>query len=237
MAACGGTDLPATIGEARGFAHIYQQAGHQLRSGWEDADVWGSDFREAGGGDVEPQGGSDLVELYLFAGHGICQASPTATDPDFISVCSPNGQPNDVTIGTEVRWGNHSSSSIQYAVIDASCPMDLISIANSWFPVFRGMHIAMGHSGNASADTLDSPHRGWQFGAYSTGSLFYPHYSVGEAWLSAGTVDIQDGCCAVALAAGVSRDDALWRRDHETIGVHSTFNFTPAWFAWKWRCA
>ncbi|MFD9791075.1 DUF6345 domain-containing protein [Streptomyces sp. NPDC059070] len=232
---CGGPDLPATIPEARGFAAVFQMAGHQLFSHWENRDVWGSDFRETGGGDLEPQGGSDLVELYFFTGHGICQRSPQATDPDFLVVCGRFGQPNVITIGKEIRWGN-SRNGIQYAVIDASCPMDLVSLANSWFPVFQGMHIALGHSGNLSADTLDSADRGIVFAIRATGAFwFFPHQSVGDAWMDSGTIDIQSGCSAVALAAGESRSDAIWRRDNETIGVHSTFNFTPAWFAWKWR--
>ncbi|HEY8979759.1 MAG TPA: DUF6345 domain-containing protein [Streptomyces sp.] len=232
---CGGPDLPKTIPEARSFAAVFIFAGHQLFSHWENKDVWGSDFREAGSGDLEPQGGSDLVELYFYTGHGICQRAPKATDPDFLAVCGAFGTPNTVTIGKEVRWGN-ARNGLQYAIIDASCPMDLVSLANSWFPVFQGLHIAVGHSGTIASDTLDSIDRGFSFAVRATGAFwFFPHQSVGDAWMDAGTIDIQSGCSAVALAAGESRDDAIWRRDHETIGVHSTFNFTPAWFAWKWR--
>ncbi|MFD0363674.1 DUF6345 domain-containing protein [Nocardia sp. GCM10030253] len=235
---CDGPDLPATFDEARSFAAIFLQAGHQVFARWENADVWGSDFREAGAGDREPQGGSDLAELYLFCGHGRCQSTPTATDPDFLSVCSTSGRSDIVTIGREVRWGNTLRSGLQYAVIDAGCSMDLVALANSWFPVFEGLHIALGHSGNSAADTLDSPDRGFLFALYATGMHpFFPHYSVGDAWMNAGTEDIQPGCSAVALAAGTSRSDAIWHRDHETIGVHSLFNYPAAWFAWKWRTA
>jgi len=234
---CGGPDLPKTIDEARAFAAIFIQAGHQLFSHWENTDVWGSDFRDGAGRDLEPQGGSDLVEMYLFAGHGSCQANPTATTPDFLLACSPTGTPNTVTAGTEIRWGN-ARNGLQYAVIDASCPMDLVSIQNSWFPVFQGLHVALGHSGTVNADARDSADRGFLFAIYAAGGFgFFPHQSVGDSWMDAGTADIQPGCSAVALAAGTSREDAIWRRDQETIGVHSTFNFVPAWFAWKWRTA
>jgi uncharacterized protein DUF6345 len=232
--ACGAPDLPATIPEARAFVAVFQAVGHQLFSHWEDDDVWGSDFRQQGSGDLEPQGGSDLVELYLFCGHGRCQNPPTATDPDFVTVCSTIGTPRVVDIGSEVRWGDRT---LQYAVIDASCPMDLVSLDNNWFPVFRGLHIALGHSGTSTADTLDSSARGFQFALYAVGFSFFPHYSVGDAWMNAATIDIQPGCSAVALAAGTSRDDAIWHRDHETIGIHSLFNYPAAWFAWKWRTA
>ena len=231
---CGGPDLPASVPEARAFAAAFQTAGHQLVSHWEDANVWASDFRQQGSGDLEPQGGSDLVELYYFSGHGICQDFPTATDPDFLVVCSTIGTPNEVNIGDQVRWGDRA---LQYAVIDASCPMDLVSIQNNWFPVFQGLHIALGHSGTTNADTYDTTSRGLQFALYAVGFGFFPHYSVGDAWMNAATIDIQPGCSAVALAAGTSREDAIWHRDHETIGVHSLFNYPAAWFAWKWRTA
>jgi hypothetical protein len=232
---CAGPDLPKTIDEARDFAAVLVSAGHKRVSSWENADVWGSDFRENGGGDLEPQGGSDLVEFYLFAGHGRCQVRPTATSPDFILTCSRTGTPNTVTIGTEIRWGNRNG--LQYALVDASCPMDLISLENSWFPVFEGLHIAMGHSGTQTADALDSAVRGFAFAIYAAGFGFFPHLSVGDSWMTAGVSDIQDGCSAVVLAAGTSREDAIWHRDQETIGVHSLFNYAPAWFAWRWRTA
>jgi hypothetical protein len=232
---CGGPDLPNSVPQARAFAQVFTFAGHQLVSHWEEANVWGSDFRDGPGKDLEPQGGSELAELYYFTGHGSCQNPPTATSPDFLIVCSTQGRPNTVTIGSEVRWGNNG---LQYAVIDASCPMDLVSIQNNWFPVFQGLHLALGHSGTTSADTLDTTNRGFAFAIHATGAYpFFPHLSVGDAWMTDGTTDIQSGCSAVALAAGTSREDAIWRRDQETIGVHSTFNFTPAWFAWKWRTA
>ncbi len=50
-----------------------------------------------------------------------------------------------------------------------------------------------------------------------------------------GTEDIQDGCCAVAIAAGNNRDDAIDRRENERILDNRT-NPTPNWFAWRWVC-
>jgi hypothetical protein len=222
------------VPQARGVAAVFQAAGHHLFSHWEDQDVWASDFRQQGSGDLEPQGGSDLAELYYFSGHGTCQQRPKATDPDYLQLCSSVGTPNAVDIGKQIRWGD---STLQYAVIDASCPMDLVSLGNNWFPVFRGLHIALGHSGTQTADTLDTTARGFQFAMYAVGFAFFPHYSVGDAWMNAATTDIQAGCSAVALAAGTSRDDAVWHRDQETIGLHSLFNYRATWFAWKWRTA
>jgi hypothetical protein len=102
---CTGPDLPATIPEVRAFQAWYGLAGHTAVSTWENGDVWGSGFRDDGG-DVDPSGGSDLPEIYLFAGHGSCQNPPVATSPDFLIVCGNFGTPNTVNIGNSSRWGN-----------------------------------------------------------------------------------------------------------------------------------
>jgi hypothetical protein len=91
---------------------------------------------------------------------------------------------------------------------------------------------------------LDSVDRGSQFAAYTIGitlsippfiDWWYPQLSVGDAWMSTGIIDVQDGCCAVVLAAGNDRADAINRRENERV----TSNWskpTPNWFAWKWIC-
>lgn len=235
---CGGSDLPLTIPEAREFQAWYRLAGHTSVSTWENADVWGSDFRD--GTDLDPGGGSDAPDIYFFTGHGSCQQPPGANDPDFIVVCSTVGKPNFVNVGTSSRWGNGNGRA-QFMFIDASCPMDLISLSNNWFPTFVGLHVAVGHSGTATADTLDSVGRGSQFAARTAGlpgllNWLFPQQSVGDAWMDTGTIDIQSGCSAVAIATGRDRADAIDRRENERITDNRPD--PPAnWFAWKWRTA
>jgi hypothetical protein len=232
---CGGPDLPATIPEAQNFRTWYNLGGFTLFSDWQNGDVWGSDFRDASNGDLEPNGGSDVPEVYLFAGHGSCQNPPTATSPDFIVVCGNFGTPNSVTIGNQSRWGN-ARGNLRFAFIDASCPMDLVSIQNSWFPTFRGLHMATGHSGTSTSDALDSDVRGSQLAAYTSNALWLiPHLSVGDAWMLVGIEDVQNGCCAVALAAGNNRNDAIDRRENEKVKDNRP-DPTPNWFAWRWVC-
>jgi hypothetical protein len=235
---CGGPDLPATIDEVRGFQAWYSFAGHTRVTTWENGDVWGSDFRD--GGDNDPSGGSELPEIYLFAGHGSCQNPPNATSPDFIIVCGNFGTPNTVNVGTQSRWGN-GSGNLQFMFVDASCPMDLVSIGNNWFPVFRNLHMATGHSGTSTADALDSPDRGTSLAARTAGlpgvlSWLFPQQSVGDAWMDVGTIDIQSGCSAVAIAAGRTEAEAIDRRENERI-TDNRPDPVPNWFAWKWRTA
>jgi hypothetical protein len=236
---CGGPDLPLTIPEGRAFATWYLFSGHTAVTRWENGDVWGADFRDDGG-DVDPSGGSELPEIYFYSGHGSCQNPPTATTPDFIVVCGNFGTPNGVNIGTQSRWGN-APGHLDFLFLDASCPMDLVSLANNWFPVFRGLHMAVGHSGTSNADTLDSSDRGSQFAARTVGlpgpfGWLFPQQSVGDAWMDTGTIDIQSGCSAVALAVGINRDDAIDRREHERV-TDGRSDPAANWAAWKWRTA
>ena len=230
---CVGPDLPATISEGEKFRFWYNLGGFELFSSWNNGNVWGSDFRDVG--DLDSSGGSDVPDVYLYAGHGSCQNPPGTTSPDFIIVCGNFGTPNIVTIGTQARWGNDRGQ-LKFAFIDASCPMDLTSIQDSWFPVFQGLHIAVGHSGTSTSDALDSDVRGAGLGAYTANAFwFLPHLSVGDAWMNVGIDDVQVGCCAVALAAGNNQADAIDRRENEKVKDERA-DPVPNWFAWKWIC-
>lgn len=232
-----GPDLPFSAPMANSVANWFSFVGFPNVSRWTNGNVWGSDFRD--GTDMDPGGGSDAPNIYFYNGHGICQNPPKATDPDFITVCGNFGKPDTTTIGTSTRWGNNGGK-LQFAIIDASCPMDLVSIANQWFPVLQGIHIAVGHSGSASADTLNSNRRGTDFASEIAlppfFSFFFQPMSVGDAWMTAGTEDIQSGgCCAVAIAAGETEADAVDRRDNEKV-TDGRSNPTPNWAAWRWAC-
>ena len=145
---CGvGPDLPDSNQGAASFRSWYILNGHQVFSQWQDGNVWGSDFRDASfgdpdGGDLNVTGGSDVPQLYFFQGHGICESSPSDPNDDFLVVCGNFGKPDNVTIGSQTRWGSLGGGHLKFAFLDASCPMELPNLASKWFPVFQGLHIA-----------------------------------------------------------------------------------------------
>lgn len=236
---CPGSSLSQCIAQANDFAGWYSLAGFASFSSWTDGNVWGSDFRDGSNDDFEPNGGSDRPQIYFYSGHGSCQNPPNAGSADFISACGNFGDPDRTSIGASSRWGD---GNLNFLFLDASCPMDLVSIPQVWFGAFAGLHMAVGHSGTSTMDTLDTDGRTGAFAAYTIAgglpgllSWLIPERSVGDAWMATGTTDIQSGCCAVALAAGTNRDDAINRRENERV----RFNWsdpTPNWFAWKWTC-
>ncbi len=119
--------------------------------------------------------------------------------------------------------------------------MDLVSLANNWFPVFQGLHIATGHSGTINADALDSDTRGSEMGSRTAGlpgplNWLLPWQSVGDAWMDVGTIEVQSGCSAVAIAVGATEADAIDRRENEKT-TDNRSDPVPNWAAWKWRTA
>ena len=210
---------------------------YPLVTRWTENDVWGSDFRQGtGNNDTDPTGGSDLPGIYFYSGHGICQQPPVATDPDFISVCSTSDGANDVDIGTESLWGSNSGGHLQFLFLDASCPMDLISLERNWFWAFDGLHVATGHSGTINNDTLESVTRAAYFAAYTAGSdMFTPHLSVGDAWAVSGLIDVDTTVCAVTIAQGPTEADAVDRRQNERV-TDGRVDPVPSWVAWRWVC-
>jgi hypothetical protein len=125
--------------------------------------------------------------------------------------------------------------------------MDLISLGNDWFPVFRGLHVATGHSGTTAHDTYDSVDRTDVFATYLVGggslelplvsvpAILYPPLSVGDAWMTSGLLDVDSGVCAVAIAAGETEADAVDRREHERV-TDGRSDPIPNWFGWRWVC-
>jgi hypothetical protein len=236
-------DLPLTIPEAANARSWWDLAGFPRVSRWENADVWNTDFTDGAANDMEAQGGSDVANVYFFTGHGICQNPPGATSADFISTCS-GGVNGNTNIGVSSRWGNSGGHS-RFMLLDASCPMDLVSIGNNWFPPFLGLHVATGHSGRTTNDTLDSSSRGGEFAARTVGarSTFLgieiwsiPKQPVTWAWMNTGLIDVQSQVCAVSVANDTTADTASNRRDNEFIDSPWA---APSgnWFAWRWVCS
>ena len=240
---CGITpDLSNRIEAAKRFRDWYNLAGFPNITRWENDDVWNTDFTDGPGKDMDPSGGSDLPNIYLFAGHGHCQNPPTASDPDFLLTCS-HGTGAFTNIGTSSRWGN-AGGKLQFAFIDASCPMDLISLSNNWWPPFQGLHIATGHSGRATNDTLDSDSRPAEFAVRTIGAQTtflgivistIPKEPVTWAWMDSGLIDVEHQVCAVAIANDSTRDAAVSRRDNEFVSP-AWGRPSGNWYAWRWVC-
>jgi len=233
----GNSDLTHDIAEANDFRAWYLLNGNTPFSTWTDGNVWGSDFRDQGSpNDMEPSGGGDRAQVYYYTGHGTCPTSQTTTSPvDFLVTHGNFGKPDFTHIVTDSVWGNNGGR-LQFMLIDASCPTELPEITQL-FPIYGGLHMVTGNSGDTQHDTLDSEARGNEFGLETVGLPFFflPQLPVGDAWMNTGIIDVQSQVCAVAAAAGDTRDDAINRRENEFV-TSGWGNPSNNWMAWKWIC-
>lgn len=243
-------DLPNACASTDGFNFWFNFNGsHALRFYWKDTLVWPSDYTE------DSFGGADSSEvdwpsadLAVFSGHGSCQNPPNANSPDFI-VTARNGigrNANFLNIGNSMRLGEFpgsgrfgSNGNLNTLILDASCPMDLVSLTTQWWQVFQGLHIAMGHSGDVNHDNLDDASKLTTVGMYLGPSSFF-NWNGGSsyrtAWMSAGLIGVQSQVCAVITAAGRTQDEALARRDFETPTARIADGVPASWLAWRFVC-
>ena len=248
-----GPDLSNRCTATDGFSAWFNFFGnHRLRFYWHDQLVWPRDYTE----DSFPGGGDNIeidwssADLNVFSGHGSCQNPPTATSPDFLVTALPRAS-NFIDVQRSLRLGEFPGSGVfgqngnlDTFMVDASCPMDLVSLTNQWWPVFQGMHLAMGHSGDAGHDNLDSdtklPTVGMYLGPLGPFPFFFPGLggssSYRTAWMSAGLIDVQDGVCAVIVGTGRTEQEAVNRRDFETPTNRVADAMPPDWIAWRWTC-
>jgi uncharacterized protein DUF6345 len=242
-------DVSLTCDATDGFSLWFNVfGGHALRFYWHDTLVWPSDYTE------DSLGGADSGEidwssadLAVFSGHGSCQNPPTATSPDFIVTAKSGSSANFVDIGRSLRLGEFpgsgvfgSNGNLNTLMLNASCPMDLVSLTTQWWPVFQGLHLAMGHSGTSTHDNLDSaqklPTVGFYLGGFPLWPFFAPPNSYRTAWMSAGLIDVQSEVCAVITATGRTEEEAVARRDFETPTNRIGDAMPPTWLAWRWIC-
>lgn len=236
-------NVTRTCDATDGFSAWFNNFGsHNLRFYWHDTLVWPRDYTEdsfSGGGDnIEIDWSS--ADLAVFSGHGSCQNPPTASDPDFLVTAKP-GASNFVNIHSAMRLGEFPGSGVfgqngnlNTLMINASCPMDLVSLTTQWWDTFQGSHLAMGHSGTSTHDNLDSDQKLPTVGMFLSPSFGSNSYRT--AWMSAGLIDVQSQVCAVITGTGRTEAEAVARRDSETPTNRIGDAMPPTWIAWRWTC-
>ncbi|MGZ8795536.1 MAG: DUF6345 domain-containing protein, partial [Gaiellaceae bacterium] len=200
---------------------------------WGENDVWEADFRSPAFG----HGGHSLdwiddVHFGYLATHG----SQSGTLEE-----GPNTR-YFVCFATQRRWCVSASStwrlgekSLKWMVFD-TC--DLVAgtdahFVHEWFAPMRGVHMVFGFVGT----TADSTDVGWRFG-FDVAN----RHRLGDAWLSNAWSDPRDYSSTdptfhitpIVIAAGATKEEAVARRDHETIDYLRVDVQATNWLAWKW---
>jgi hypothetical protein len=212
--------------------------GHVVVFNWGDDNAWETDFRhpDLNPNDATLNGDSpnwiDNVNFVFFSDHGGLNESDQTTNIAF----SKN---HEYPLSTSDRWklGVNQLKWMALNSCDAVLNTDPNHIAAVWFPPAYGIHMIFGFIGASyGGDDYIFRDLGKDFGTDAANCK-----PLANAWLDAGTSfwDVE-GNSPIVLAYGQTENDAIARRENETIewlnvDVCSPDNPKPMWIAWKYR--
>ncbi|NGP05768.1 hypothetical protein G6038_09800 [Rhodococcus sp. 14C212] len=213
---------------AWGFYLAMGANGHQQVFAWGENNAWADDFRHNDfGGDA--LNWSDNVHFCYYASHGGQFLQEDLINKLFIAFASQH----TYCLSSSERW-RLGSRMLKWFVID-SCDIVLNTeprhIVDVWSRPMQGVHLVFGFIGLQHVGPAERG-RGIAFAnAVSAGRpLANAWLECSYAWHHADEVNRP-----IAIAAGVSREDAINRRENETLGYRDVEVRSTNWLAWKWR--
>ena len=127
-----------------------------------------------------------------------------------------------------MRLGRKSLKWIAALGCDAVLNTNADHIVAVWGGPMQGVHIVCGYIGTA-ADAWWTRNLGGDFADDICGGS-----TIAEAWTS-DAYSFWTGDKSIAIAAGVSQEDAINRRDNETLNWRDFGVASTNWLAWKYR--
>lgn len=232
-APCRSLELHYTDEVAASFLAAMRSFGHADVFDWGNDNAWWSDFDhpDFGGDSLE---WSDNVHFTYFAGHGgqFHYEERRAFNIGFSTRHEPVGTALCRSLSPQWRLG---VKRLKWLALD-SCQivtdLDPGHIVEVWAGPMQGLHLLFGFIDLNRIGPYTYRRRVDFAFAINAG------YPMARAWLDTayGWESPQDGTTRpIVIAAGATRDEAMNRRDHETLGwVYFDVSATN-WLAWKWR--
>lgn len=205
---------------ADGFYSRMGNHGHTCVFEWSEDNAWETDFRHPNfGGDS--LNWSDNVHFCYYADHG-------GNWDNVMHIAFSKA--HDYCQGASNQWllGIKMLKWLVLDCCDGVLNTDPNHIVGVWAGPMRGIHLVFGFVG-LSYDTWWMRWHGAEFGdSAGTGAR------LANSWLDAAYSSWTDDH-PIAIAAGVSLDDAINRRENETINWRDASIAATNWLAWKWR--
>jgi hypothetical protein len=194
--------------------------GHSSVFDWGNDNAWETDFRNpAFGGGGDALNWSDNVNFCYFADHG-------GNWSNILHIAFSRSHNNCLSSSDTWKLGAKNLKWLVLDVCDGVVGTDASSVVNVWGGPMQGLHIVFTF---VNTTWPWSSSEGSDFGndAGSCGAL-------SNAWLDR-TFHPGGGNSPIAIAAGASRDEAINRRENETINWRDWPVTSTNWLAWKWR--
>ena len=186
---------------------------------WGNDNAWESDFRHPDfGGDS--LNWADNVHFLFYSNHGGNSGST-------MRICFSKPHNNCRSFTSQWKLGDKM---LKWLVLDCcDCVLNTSTshLSTVWFPPAHGIHMIFGFVGEGT-DGADNSFLGFIFGAEAAvGS------KLSNAWLDVASASYDD--VAIAMAYGKTKEEAINRRENETINWRDYDVESANWLAWKWR--
>jgi uncharacterized protein DUF6345 len=218
--ACEQNDLSYCDDQVVGFLNHMGAHGHIKVFNWGNDNAWETDFRDSGlGGDS--LNWSDDVHFCMVNDHG-------GNSSNIVTFSFSKAHTNCSVSSTNMRLGRKNLKWLAALGCDAVLNTNASHIVACWGGPMRGVHIVCGYIGTA-ADSWWTADLGEDF-AHD----ICEGHTIAGSWVS-DAYSFWTGDDSIAIAAGVDRDDAINRRDHETLDWRDINVASTNWLAWKYR--
>jgi hypothetical protein len=218
--ACKQSDLSYVDDQAEGFFNTMGGHGHVKVFDWGNDNAWETDFRHPDfGGDS--LNWTDNVHFCFVADHG-------GNNNNMFSIAFSKSHNNCQSVATQWRLGRKMLKWMVHSSCDAVLNTDASHIVAVWGGPMQGIHIVCGYIGT-SADSWWTDDLGEDFA-----DDICDGDAIAESWVSR-AYSFWTGDDSIAIAAGETRDDAINRRDNETLNWRDLNVASTNWLAWKFR--
>ena len=230
---CNNANLHYSADAAEGFLLAMRSRGHDDIFDWGNDNAWSSDFDHPDfGGDSLRW--SDNVHFCYFAGHGgqFHFDDKLAFNIGF----SSRHNPPDLAVCRSMspQWRLGANRLKWFALDSCQVVTDTVAahIAEVWGEPMQGVHLVLGFI-DVQFSGPEGRNRRVSFGLDICGG-----WPIANAWLDTGygwDNPTQGPSRPIAIAAGFTRDEAINRRENETLGWLWFDVRATNWLAWKWR--
>lgn len=218
--ACKQGDLSYSDDHAKDFCSEMKKKGHTEVFVWGNDNAWERDFRHPDhGGDS--LNWLDNVHFCFYSDHGGNWANT-------MHISFP--RPMDRCLGSSNEW-KLGAKMLKWFVLDCcQCVLNTSAdhLAAVWFPPAHGVHMIFGFIGN-STDGWWTRNVGKDFGKKAAKGN-----KLANAWLDSAYSWWCDDF-PIAIAYGSTQNEAINRRENETVNWRDMNVTSSSWMAWKFR--
>jgi len=218
--ACSQNQLVYMNSHAEGFQSAMVSHGHIAPFDWGDDNAWETDFRNpAFGSGGDALNWSDNVNFCYFADHG-------GNWSNILHIAFSKS--HNECLGSSDTWrlGAKNLKWLVLDVCDGTLGTAASDVVDVWGGPMQGIHIVFTFVGTTSPW---SSSEGSDFGGDAGNGK-----PLSNAWLDR-TFSSSIGNSPIAIAAGATQQEAINRRENETINWRDYPVTSTSWPAWKWR--